>query len=183
MSWKNVLIFLTILTISYCDSANNYSVNVYKKKPHKSHFYYHLLYGGIFYYLVFIALKVKIALVVGTIVTVIMVIGKFFALIKYAEFSSSRTSAPKPEKIYIQPGFNHGHFSDISVDKLPPNAQIAGRPYSPPQEQFSAEIAAPPSYPSPYSGHFSDITVDKLPPNAVVASGGPYYDSPPPQQY
>ncbi|XP_015836846.1 uncharacterized protein LOC103313590 [Tribolium castaneum] len=213
MWWKNLLIFLTILTISYCDSANNnYSLNVYKKKPYKGHFYYHLLYGGILYYLVFIALKVKIAIVLGTILTLIMVAGKFFALIKFAEFS--KTSVPKPEKIYIQPGFNHGppkqafssHFSDISVDKLPPNAQIAGGPYSyPPEQQFSmdrpfshspysdqfsvdklppnAEIAGPYSYPSPYSGHFNDVTVDKLPPNAVVASGGPYYDSLPPQHY
>lgn len=53
----------------------------------------------------------------------------------------------KHEKIYIQPPtfnqptkqlYSRPHFSDISVDKLPPNAEIAGGPYydSPPPQHF-----------------------------------------------
>ncbi|CAH1365289.1 unnamed protein product, partial [Tenebrio molitor] len=156
--WKTVIIFSTFVVVSFCQN-NNYNTSLHKRKPYYDPYYHHLFVygGGLLYYVGFILIKIKVVFVLGAIFAISMVIGKFFALIKYAEYMSKYKPDHhhQPEKIHLQ---SHDHGPAL-------------------------HSGPPPSYSSPYASPYSGgITVDKLPPDAEIA-GGKYYDSPPPHGF
>ncbi|XP_063921485.1 uncharacterized protein LOC135136226 [Zophobas morio] len=146
--WKSVLIGLTVVAVCHCQGGNN-SVHVHKKPHYHDPYYHHLLYGGgILYYFTFLLIKIKVAIVLGTILTIFLVAGKFFALIKYADYMN-KPHHEHTDKIYM-PSPSHSHSHDVldapsyysppygsdtrhtmTVDELPPNAVIAPQHYSP----------------------------------------------------
>ncbi|KAL3287817.1 hypothetical protein HHI36_002276 [Cryptolaemus montrouzieri] len=56
--------------------------------------------GGLVYYLTFLAIKVKLVLVLGIIFTAILFAGKLFAVIKYASLKVAVLSGSNIQKLY-----------------------------------------------------------------------------------
>ncbi|XP_044265173.1 uncharacterized protein LOC123011667 [Tribolium madens] len=137
--WLKICVFLVIIETSFGQS-NNFSLNVNKRRPYHDydpyyhHYHHELLYGGgLLYYLTFILIKVKVVFVLGTIFTIFLVAGKFFAIVKYAEYMKS-PKHHEPEKVYVHEpphfdsysphyGRNFPNYYDIFV-KILQNANL-----------------------------------------------------------
>ncbi|XP_064211479.1 uncharacterized protein LOC135265608 [Tribolium castaneum] len=120
--WIKIGVLLVIVGASFCQntSNNNLSLNVHKRRPYHDydpyyhHYHHELLYGGgLLYYLAFILIKIKVVFVLGTIFTIFLVAGKFFAVIKYAEYMKT-PKHHEPEKVYVQEPIHHDHFDSYS---------------------------------------------------------------------
>ncbi|KAG5884982.1 hypothetical protein JTB14_000373 [Gonioctena quinquepunctata] len=103
ISSKVLVVFFALIAVSYCDTS------VAREKDHKHH-HKHLFFHE-FYYLIFLALKVKVILVLGTVWAFAIFFGKIFAAIKLAEYMKKNyhhDDHHHEEKIYFSPP--HGSF-------------------------------------------------------------------------
>ncbi|KAK9891014.1 hypothetical protein WA026_013347 [Henosepilachna vigintioctopunctata] len=98
---KNLVLVISIVFVHmFCVVATADTLQARDKHGHHDyHLYYH---HQILYYLTFLAIKVKLVLVVGTIFTIITFAGKLFALVKYLEHTKHDHHGGYESKIYFQ---------------------------------------------------------------------------------
>ncbi|XP_044746179.1 uncharacterized protein LOC123307805 [Coccinella septempunctata] len=102
-------VVLLVLIVIHLSSANAEDGLEARKKHHIKH---GLFYGSaLIQYLTFLAIKVKLVLVIGVIFTVIVFGGKLFALVKYAGFQDSYHH---PKEVYIHSPHDAEYIQDHS---------------------------------------------------------------------
>nr|XP_023021547.1 uncharacterized protein LOC111509919 [Leptinotarsa decemlineata] len=140
LSFKISIVFFCLIALCYCDTSTER-----KKKYHHKHLFFHE-----FHYLLFLALKVKFFLVLGTIWAFSIFFGKVFAAIKLAEYMKKNyyhddhhekiVYAPSHHESFEYSGpygksYSSGSFPEFSIDHHPGS-------------DFTQDFSPPDSYPA-----------------------------------
>ncbi|CAG9766182.1 unnamed protein product [Ceutorhynchus assimilis] len=143
LKFKTILVLLAIIAICAADRG----IKRYKKKKH------HLRHHHFLYYLTFLAVKLKIVFILGTIFTVSLVAAKIVAILKISEYMKHKYHHEE-KIIYSNPYESHDHHdwggshggysfpSDISsnnYESFPPDISVD----HPPEDAYNYDRSGP----------------------------------------